>query len=71
MLDALRGLLPSLFGYVFGFWVIGTYWANHHYVFSLYKRSNHAFALLNVASSQWSSASASACLVRLQTKRRD
>jgi uncharacterized membrane protein len=48
MLDALRGLLPSLFGYVFGFWVIGTYWANHHYVFSLYKRSNHGFALLNV-----------------------
>lgn len=48
MLDALQGLWPSLFGYVFGFWVIGIYWANHHYVFSLYRRSNHVFALLNV-----------------------
>ena len=48
MLDALGGLWPSLFGYVFGFWVIGIYWVNHHYVFSLYRRSNHFFGLLNV-----------------------
>ena len=48
ILDALGGLWPSLFGYVFGFWVIGIYWVNHHYVFSLYRRSNHFFGLLNV-----------------------
>jgi len=48
MLVALGGLWPSLFGYVFGFWVIGIYWVNHHYVFSLYRRSNHVFGLLNV-----------------------
>ena len=48
MLDALGGLWPSLFGYVFGFWVLGIYWVNHHYVFSLYRRSNHFFGLLNV-----------------------
>ena len=48
ILDALGGLWPSLFGYVFGFWVIGIYWVNHHYVSSLYRRSNHFFGLLNV-----------------------
>jgi len=48
VLDALGTLWPSFFGYAFGFWVIGIYWANHHYVFSLYRGSTHLFAMLNV-----------------------
>jgi TMEM175 potassium channel family protein len=45
---ALLNLYPSYFGYVFSFLMIGIYWANHHYIFSLYKRSDHVFVLLNV-----------------------
>lgn len=41
-------LWSSYFGYVFTFVMIGIYWANHHYIFHLYKRSNHYFVLLNV-----------------------
>jgi TMEM175 potassium channel family protein len=46
--SALLNLYPSYFGYVFSFLMIGIYWANHHYIFSLYKRSNHVFVLLNI-----------------------
>ena len=28
--------------------MIGIYWANHHYIFRLYERSDHAFVLLNI-----------------------
>ncbi|HWX42577.1 MAG TPA: TMEM175 family protein [Blastocatellia bacterium] len=45
---ALLRLWPSYFGYVFSFLMIGIYWANHHYIFHLYKQSDHVFALLNV-----------------------
>jgi TMEM175 potassium channel family protein len=45
---ALASQWPSFFGYVFSFFVIGIYWANHHYVFHLYRRSDHVFAMLNV-----------------------
>lgn len=41
-------LWPSYFGYIFSFVMIGIYWANHHYLFTLYKRSDHVFALLNI-----------------------
>src|SRR5262249_31724517 len=46
--SALFRLWPSYFGYFFSFVMIGIYWANHHYVFSLYKQSDHFFVLLNV-----------------------
>lgn len=45
--SALVGLWPSYFGYVFSFVMIGIHWVQHHYVFKLYERSDHNFALLN------------------------
>jgi hypothetical protein len=45
---ALFQLWPSYFGYIFSFVMIGIYWANHHYIFHLYRHSDHIFALLNV-----------------------
>jgi uncharacterized membrane protein len=48
----LRGILvhlwPSYFAYVLSFVMIGIYWANHHYVFKLYQKTNHALNLLNL-----------------------
>ena len=46
--EALFALWPSYFTYVLSFVTIGIYWANHHYVFQLYERTNHVFNLLNV-----------------------
>jgi uncharacterized membrane protein len=45
---ALLQAWPSYVGYIFSFVMIGIYWANHHYIFHLYQRSDHIFALLNV-----------------------
>ncbi len=45
---ALLGLWPSYLAYVLSFLMIGIYWANHHYIFRLYKRTDHLFNLLNV-----------------------
>ena len=47
LVSALLGLWPSYFGYVFSFVMIGIHWVQHHYVFKLYERSDHNFALLN------------------------
>ena len=44
----LWGLWPKYFAYLFSFIIIGIFWANHHYIFKLYKRTNHTFNLLNV-----------------------
>ena len=41
-------LWSSYFGYIFSFIMIGIYWANHHYIFHFYKRTDHYFVLLNV-----------------------
>jgi len=41
-------LWSSYFGYVFSFIMIGVYWANHHHIFHLYKKTDHYFVLLNV-----------------------
>jgi uncharacterized membrane protein len=46
--QALLDLWPSYFAYVLSFVMIGIYWANHHYVFHLYERTNHVFNLINV-----------------------
>lgn len=47
--EALFGLWPSYLGYVLSFIMLGIYWSNHHYIFHLYRSSDHVFALLNVA----------------------
>ncbi|OWY63294.1 DUF1211 domain-containing membrane protein, partial [cyanobacterium TDX16] len=39
---------PSYFAYIFSFIMIGVFWANHHYVFNLYERSNRIFKLINL-----------------------
>src|SRR5215475_8079452 len=44
----LSGLWPKYFAYIFSFIVIGIYWANHHYIFKLYNRTDHVFNILNV-----------------------
>lgn len=38
----LLNLWPSYFAYVLSFVMIGIYWANHHYVFKLYEKTNLA-----------------------------
>ena len=45
---SLTSLWPSYLAYVISFVIVGIYWANHHYVFKLYQRTNHVFNLLNV-----------------------
>jgi len=39
---------PKYFAYILSFVMIGIYWANHHYLFKLFRRTNHVFNLLNV-----------------------
>lgn len=44
----LRELLPNFFAYFFSFLMIGIFWANHHYIFKLYKRTDHVFNIINI-----------------------
>jgi uncharacterized membrane protein len=44
----LLNLWPSIFAYVFSFVIIGIYWANHHYLFKLFKKTDHTFNMINV-----------------------
>ncbi|MEW6126950.1 MAG: TMEM175 family protein [Acidobacteriota bacterium] len=46
--QALMGLWTSYFAYVVSFITIGIYWANHHYLFKFFKKTDHLFNLLNV-----------------------
>jgi len=46
--DSLLAHWPSYFAYIFSFVTVGIYWANHHYIFKLYKGTNHTFNLLNI-----------------------
>src|SRR6266700_5092270 len=39
---------PKYLAYIFSFIIIGIYWANHHYLFKFYKKTDHIFNLLNV-----------------------
>ncbi|MFZ0497258.1 MAG: TMEM175 family protein [Methylocella sp.] len=48
LLAILLNLWPSYFASVLSFVMIGIYWANHHYVFKLYQKTNHALNLLNL-----------------------
>ena len=45
---ALSNLWSHYFAYILSFLMIGIYWVNHHYLFGLFKRTNHIFGLLNV-----------------------
>ncbi len=46
--DALKELWPSYGAYVLSFLMIGIYWANHHFLFKLFTRTDHVFLMLNV-----------------------
>ena len=48
LFSSLLGLWPAYFGYVLSFVMIGIYWANHHYIFKLFRKTNHALNLLNL-----------------------
>ncbi|WP_166481677.1 TMEM175 family protein [Scytonema sp. UIC 10036] len=48
LVSGLFALWPSYFAYIFSFVVIGIFWANHHYVFQLYERSDQVFRLFNL-----------------------
>jgi uncharacterized membrane protein len=48
LLNAILGLWPSYFAYVLSFAMIGIYWANHHYLFKLFARTDHGLNLLNL-----------------------
>jgi uncharacterized membrane protein len=48
LLGELLRLWPSYFALVLSFVMIGIYWANHHYVFKLYEKTNHTLNLLNL-----------------------
>ena len=51
--QSLLDLWPAYFAYVLSFVMIGIYWANHHYVFHFYERTDHLFNLLNVFFLMW------------------
>ena len=40
---------PKYFAYCLSFIIIGIYWANHHYLFKLFRRTDHYFNLINIA----------------------
>lgn len=46
--SGLFALWPSYFAYIFSFIMIGVFWANHHYIFNIYERSDRIFKLFNL-----------------------
>lgn len=46
--NALVRLWPQLFAFVLSFLMIGIYWANHHYLLKLFRKTDHQFNLLNL-----------------------
>ena len=45
---SLRALWPYYLTYILTFVTVGIYWANHSYIFRLYRKTDHGFNLLNV-----------------------
>jgi uncharacterized membrane protein len=45
---ALTHQWPSYAGYLVSFLTIGVIWVNHHHMFKLIERTNHAFLMMNV-----------------------
>jgi uncharacterized membrane protein len=48
LLRSLLGLWPSYCALAFSFLIIGIYWSNHHYIFKLYRKTDHFFNLLQL-----------------------
>src|ERR1044071_7115803 len=48
LLNKLLELWPAYFAYVLSFVMIGIYWANHHYIFKLFEKTDHSLNLLNL-----------------------
>jgi uncharacterized membrane protein len=48
LLAALLALWPSYLALVLSFAMIGIYWANHHYLFKLFEKTDHGLNLLNL-----------------------
>jgi uncharacterized membrane protein len=48
LLSAVLRLWPSYFAYVLSFAMIGICWANHHYLFKLFAKTDHGLNLLNL-----------------------
>ena len=48
LLSKLFNLWPAYFAYILSFVMIGIYWAQHHYVFKLFEKTNHTLNLLNL-----------------------
>lgn len=48
LFNYIKDIWPSYFSYVITFFSIGIYWANHHWLFSFVRRTNHTFNLLNI-----------------------
>lgn len=46
--SGLFALWSSYFAYIFSFTMIGFFWANHHYIFQVYERSDRIFKLINL-----------------------
>ncbi len=46
--QALFALWPAYGAYVLSFVMIGIYWANHHYLYNFYAKTDHAMNLLTV-----------------------
>ena len=46
--QSLLALWPAYLTYILTFITVGIYWANHNYVFKLYRSSDHVFNILNV-----------------------
>ena len=48
LLGSLLGQWPAYLAYVLSFVMIGIYWANHHYIFKLFQKTDHVLNLLNL-----------------------
>ena len=48
LIQALRDLWPSYFGYVISFATVGIMWANHHTIFRVIARTDHYLILTNL-----------------------
>lgn len=48
LLAALINLWPVYISYAMSFLYIGIYWANHHFIFKRFRRTDHLFVMLNM-----------------------
>jgi uncharacterized membrane protein len=48
LITKLLNLWPGYFAYILSFVMIGIYWAQHHYIFKLFQKTDHLLNLLNL-----------------------